>query len=130
MVPLPTDLHSEGKTPAVGKSGKETQVQAEVLRILSGGDNSIVMKLIDRVSSEVRTIITEFEKQNGRIPEADEIIWITGEHHKLDPRYVDRLLENTADIRAIQEVKNAIQQQQATNIPLAAEASGNSQAVN
>jgi hypothetical protein len=95
-------------------SGEETQVQAKVLRTLSGGDNDIVMKLIDRISPEVRTIINEFEKQDGRLPTADEIIWIIGEHHKVDPRYVDRLLENTIDIAAIQAVKIAIQEHKPT----------------
>lgn len=107
---MPTDIRSEVKTLPADVSGEETQVQAKVLRTLSGGDNAIVMKLIDKISPEIRTIIIDFEKQDGRLPTADEIIWIIGEHHKLDPRYVDRLLENTIDIAAIEAVKIAIEE--------------------
>lgn len=98
------------KNLPVGSRGKETQVQARVLKTLSGGDNEIVMKLIDKISPEIRAIITDFEQKDSRIPTADEIIWIIGEHHKLDPRYVDNLLKNTIDIAAIRTVKTVIQQ--------------------
>ncbi len=107
---MPTNIRSDPPPPVIGINGKETQVQAEVLRALSDGDNVIVMKLIDKISPEVRAIITDFEKQNDRIPTSDEIIWIIGKHHKLDPRYVDRILEDTIDIAAVQAVKTAIQE--------------------
>lgn len=97
------------KSLSQGSCGEETQVQARVLKTLSGGDNNIVMKLIDKISPEIRAIITDFEQKDHRIPTADEIIWIIGEHHKLDPRYVDNLLKNTIDIAAIQTVKTVIQ---------------------
>ena len=90
--------------------GSETQLQASVLKILSGGDNDIVMKLIDKISVELRAIITDFEKRDGRLPTADEIIWIIGEHHKVDPRYVDRLLADHIDFKDIQTVKVSIEE--------------------
>lgn len=95
--------------PTVGIRGEETRLQANVLRILSGGDNDIVMKLIDKISAEVRAIITDFEMQDDRLPTADEIIWIIGEHHKIDPRYVDRLLDGKIDKAAVHTIKTAIQ---------------------
>jgi vesicle coat complex subunit len=90
--------------------GAETQLQASVLRILSGGDNDIVMKLIYKLSAELRTIITGFEQRDGRLPTADEIIWIIGEHHKVDPRYVDRLLADHVDFEEIQTIKVSIEE--------------------
>ncbi|MDD3276745.1 MAG: hypothetical protein PHP93_06830 [Kiritimatiellales bacterium] len=101
-----------------GIHGAEIQLQACVLNALSGGDNVLVMKLIDKISPEVRAIITDFEKKGCRLPTPDEIIWIIGEHHKLDPRYVDHLLEKTVNVAAIQAVKAAIEQHTPTNAPL------------
>jgi len=104
------DIHSDETSLAAGIHGAETRLQALVLRTLSGGDNVLVMKLIEKISPEVRSIITDFEKRDGRLPTADEIIWIIGEHHKIDPRYVDRLLEDEIDIVDIRTVKAAIQE--------------------
>jgi hypothetical protein len=105
-----TDLPHDPTSHPMGIAGKEIRVQTEVLSVLSRGDNNIAMKLIEKVSPEIRTIITGFEKKDGRIPTADEIIWIIGEHHKLNPRYVDNLLEDTVDPASMQTVKTAIQE--------------------
>jgi hypothetical protein len=70
----------------------EIRLQAAVLYELSGGDNPIVIKLIDKLAPELREIINGFEIKENRLPTADEIIWIVGEHHKLDPHCVNRLL--------------------------------------
>jgi hypothetical protein len=101
--------HICGILAASGIHGEETRLQAAVLTTLSGGDNTIVMQLIDRISPELRSIITSFEERDHRLPTADEIIWILGEHHRLNPRYVDRLLADHSDESSIQSVKAAIQ---------------------
>ncbi len=105
----PVAADSAGIVLPAGIHAAETQLQAIVLDMLSDGDNVVVMQLIDKISPEVRDIITGFENKDGRLPTPDEIIWILGEHHKLDPRYVDRLLEDTVDIAAIQAFKTAIE---------------------
>ncbi|MBI9020887.1 MAG: hypothetical protein JEZ10_06510 [Verrucomicrobia bacterium] len=104
------DIRSDETALPASVHGAETRLQASVLMALSGGDNAVVMMLIDKISPEVRAIITDFEKRDNRLPTADEIIWILGEHHRLNPRYVDRLLEDTIDIAAIQSVKTALQE--------------------
>jgi len=99
----------------IGIHGAETQLQANVLRKLSGGDNTIVIKLIDKISPELRAIITDFETRDARLPTADEIIGIIGKHHKLDPHYVNRLLADHINFAEIQTVKTAIEQHNPTN---------------
>ena len=100
----------------IGIHGAETRLQAGVLRELSGGDNTIVMKLIDKISPELREIITDFETKDGRLPSADEMIWIIGEHHKLDPHYVSRLLEDSIDFAETQTVNVAIREYNSANV--------------
>jgi len=108
------DIFSEEEDQMDDLNGETILLQAEVLAILSNRDDAVVMKLIDRISPEVRAIIRDFKKQKGRLPTADEIIWIIGEHHKLDPRYVDQLLEDTVGIEAIAAVKAALHEHKAT----------------
>jgi hypothetical protein len=111
------DRRCAENTPPLGIRAAETQLQAIVLGVLSGGDNAIVMQLIDKISPEVRDIITGFEDKDGRLPTADEVIWILGEHHELDPRYVDRLLKDTVDVAAIQAFKTAIETHRPAALP-------------
>lgn len=99
---MSTDIQVEKTNIPGNLRGAETRIQADVLRTLSGGDNAVVMRLIDKLSPELRAIITDFQKRNGRLPTTDEIIWIVGEHHNLDPRHVARLLEDATDMAAIE----------------------------
>jgi len=71
--------------------GAEIKLQASVLKELSGGDEDLVMKLIDKLSPELRDIINGYKAQDNRLPSADEIIWVVGEHHNLDPHDFNRL---------------------------------------
>jgi len=96
---------------AAGARSEEMRVQAEVLTELSGGDEGTVMSLINNLSPEMREIITGFEQEQNRVPSAQEIIFVLGEHHGFDPHDAQRLLEDTFGINAVAETLARIQSQ-------------------
>jgi len=59
----------------------ENRVQAEAFRRMNGN----VLTLIPLYAADFRQIITEFElTHNGRVPSADELIWLTSERQGRD----------------------------------------------
>ena len=63
------------------KTWAENRAQAEAFRRMKGN----VIDLIDQYAGDFRQIITEFElAYNGRIPTADDLIWIESQHCGFD----------------------------------------------
>jgi hypothetical protein len=59
----------------------ENRTQAEAFRRMKGN----VLELIPRYAANFRQIITEFESENqGRVPSADELLWIASEREGRD----------------------------------------------
>lgn len=59
----------------------ENQNQSEAFRRLKGNE----LELIRVYAAEFRDIITKFESMHqGKVPSADDLIWITSEHHGCD----------------------------------------------
>ena len=59
----------------------ENRVQAEVFRRMKGNK----IRLIERYAADFRQIITEFEIANGgRVPTADDLIWIASQRRGRD----------------------------------------------
>lgn len=69
-------------------------IQAKAFRKLGGDKNDVIMELIKKYGSEFRSIIDEFEQVLGRIPSADDLIWVAGVHTKQDPRQVVKQIIN------------------------------------
>lgn len=59
----------------------ENRAQAEAFRRIKGN----VLELIPLYAADFRQIMTEFElTHNGRVPSADELLWLTSEHQGRD----------------------------------------------
>jgi hypothetical protein len=58
----------------------ENSVQAEALVRIKGGE----LEAIKLYAEDFRQIINEFEAVQGRVPTADELIWIASEHRGRD----------------------------------------------
>lgn len=65
----------------------EKNVQYNVLKYLSGGDNDVVIKLIDLLGGYFRKVIKEF-RQDGKIPNEEELLKYTAKYYGEDPRIV------------------------------------------
>ena len=63
----------------------EIRNQAEAIRRIMQGASISDLEIIAKYACEWRKIINEFERDIGRVPTADDIIWITGVHHRSDP---------------------------------------------
>lgn len=59
---------------------EENLAQAEAFSRMSGSE----LELIKEYAADFRNIITEFEHQFGRVPSADELLWITSERNGHD----------------------------------------------
>jgi hypothetical protein len=57
------------------RTKEENRVQAEAFRRMYGNE----MELIWLYASDFRRIITEFEQTYGRVPTADDLLWIESE---------------------------------------------------
>ena len=53
----------------------ENKAQVEAFRRMQGNE----LELIRIYADDFRQIITEFELKNGRVPTADELIWLESE---------------------------------------------------
>lgn len=78
---------------------EEIQVQASVLKSLTNSDDPTIMQLVHpdskiSISQELRWILNDFYQQHSRVPSSDELIWIVGVHHGLDPRDMKSFLRN------------------------------------
>ena len=58
----------------------ENLVQAEALRRMRGNE----LELIHAHAADFRDIITEFELRFGRLPTADDLLWIASERNGRD----------------------------------------------
>ena len=54
---------------------EENRAQAEAFRRMYGNE----MELISLYAADFRRIITEFEQTYGRVPTADDLLWIESE---------------------------------------------------
>jgi hypothetical protein len=61
-------------------SREEILAQAEAFRRMTGDE----MELIREHAADFREIITEFERQHGRVPTADDLLWILSERNGRD----------------------------------------------
>ena len=57
--------------------------QAEAFKKIHGN----ILDMIDKYAKDFRQIIIDFEKQFNRVPTADDLLWISSEHHGRDIRY-------------------------------------------
>jgi hypothetical protein len=71
-----------------GVSAKQMFVQGKALKMLSGGNNEVVLQLIKIYGKVFRDIINDFEDRLGRLPTVDDLIWVAGVHTGEDPRKV------------------------------------------
>lgn len=71
----------------------EKNVQYNVLKQLSGNDNTVVIALIDLFGGYFRKIIKEFRKE-GKIPNEEELLRYTAKYYGQDPRVVAQGLKN------------------------------------
>jgi len=46
-----------------------------------------ILTLIATYAKDFRQIINDFEQAFGRTPSADDLLWISSQHHKKDVRY-------------------------------------------
>ena len=58
----------------------ENQSQAEAFRRMSGDE----LDLISIYAADFRQIITEFDLLQGRVPSADDLLWIESQHRGYD----------------------------------------------
>jgi len=58
----------------------ENRAQAEAFRRMQGEE----LELIQAYAEDFRAIITEFESTHGRVPSADELLWLESEHRGRD----------------------------------------------
>ena len=59
---------------------EENLAQAEALRRMQGD----VLESIERYGADFRDIITSFQLQHGRVPSADDLLWIESERNGRD----------------------------------------------
>lgn len=59
--------------------------QALAIARVASGTSADELAIIAKYATEWRNIITDFERELGRAPTSDEIIWVTGVHHNYDP---------------------------------------------
>ena len=59
---------------------EEILAQAEALRRMNGDE----LELINAHAADFREIITEFERRFGRVPTADDLLWIASERNGRD----------------------------------------------
>ena len=57
------------------KTKEEIQAQAEAFRRMNGNE----LELISLYAADFRQIITDFESTHGRVPTADDLLWIASE---------------------------------------------------
>ena len=74
-------------------SRKEILNQANALSELAGGDDKLVVKLIEYFGEDFRRIINEYEEEFGSVPTPDQVIWISGVHMDEDPRTIAERLK-------------------------------------
>ena len=65
------------------KTRDEILSQAEAFSRMSGNE----LELIQEYAPDFRDIITAFERQHGRVPTADELLWIASERQGRDIRH-------------------------------------------
>ena len=58
----------------------ENRAQAEAFRRMHGNE----LELIKVYAADFRQIITEFELKTGRVPTADDLLWLESEHQGRD----------------------------------------------
>lgn len=58
----------------------ENLVQAEAFRRMKGNE----LELIQEYAGDFRDIITEFESRFGRVPTADDLLWIESQRNGRD----------------------------------------------
>lgn len=93
---------------------EEMREQAKALAELSHGDDATAMELIGKLGGELRSIINEFEAEHGVVPTAEDLIWILGVHHHLDPHNVQALLDDTFGIDDVAEMQKDIAEEPVT----------------
>ena len=59
---------------------EENQAQAEAFRRMHGN----ALELIGVYAEDFRDIITDFESKNGRVPTADDLLWIESQRQGHD----------------------------------------------
>ena len=63
------------------------RIQAKAIQILNpNGELWEELKIIALFGAEWCDIIKDYKEQHGRLPEGKDLIFITGVHHKQDPR--------------------------------------------
>lgn len=58
----------------------ENRIQAEAFSRMSGNE----LDLITAYAADFREIIVEFERQHGRVPTADDLLWIESQRQGRD----------------------------------------------
>ena len=81
-----------------GIASKEIFVQGTALRMLSKGRDDVVMKLIEIYGTDFRDIINDFQSRLGRLPTADDLIWVAGVKTGKDPRKVAKMLMKELEV--------------------------------
>lgn len=59
---------------------EENQIQAEAFRRMHGNE----LELIRVYAADFRKIITEFEAATGRVPSADDLLWLESQRKGRD----------------------------------------------
>jgi len=62
------------------KTKEENQIQAEAFQRMQGNE----LELISRYAADFREIIDDFEATNGRVPTADDLLWLESQHQERD----------------------------------------------
>jgi hypothetical protein len=62
------------------KTREENQAQAEAFRRMNGSE----MELIQVYAEDFRHIINEFEQSQGRVPTADDLLWLESQRRGRD----------------------------------------------
>jgi len=73
-------LQSMFRAVMKGKTKEENQVQAEAFRRMHGNE----LELIRVYAEDFRDIISEFETRLGRVPTADDLLWIESQRQGHD----------------------------------------------
>jgi hypothetical protein len=74
----------------------ETRLQYGLLSDLAGGNNTVVMQLIDLVAGIFRKGIKEY-RQEGRVPSKDELLNYSNKIYGQDLRKLGKMLQDAAD---------------------------------
>lgn len=87
------DVFNKKELKTEGRCANQNFIQGKALQLLAGDNPNLILKLIDIYGHEFRKIIDEFECRLGKLPSANDLIWIAGVHTGKDPRKVAKELE-------------------------------------